>query len=150
MGIAVNPRSEYVHLFRNQIWANGGLAIDDGLDGPSPSVHSDETVVKVPSITSVSFDPVSGNSTVRGVSDPPTTVEIFWSDTAGSPGSGDAQNTLGIAYTIYQTGVFELVVHRDVRGKWISATASRILYTTYSDVFTFYRTTEVSPAVLMR
>ncbi len=143
MGIAVDPGTLYADISSNRIWRNGGLAIDDGLDGPSVSVNGDDGPINVPVMTNAVYDPAKDQTTDRG-SGAGRSVEIFVSDAAGPAGSGDAQRLLGYS----SSGDFVLTVPGDLRGKWVSATVTAFAkYQPFPDVFNFVRTTELSRAL---
>jgi hypothetical protein len=143
MGIAVDPGTLYTDITTNRIWGNGGLAIDDGLDGPSVSVNGDNGPINVPVMTNAVYDPAKNQTTIRG-SAPGGEVEVFASDAAGPGGAGDAQRLLGYP----SGGDFVLTVPGDLRGQWVSATMTVFAkYQPFPDVFNFLRTTELSRAL---
>jgi hypothetical protein len=143
MGIAVDPGTLYTDITTNRIWGNGGLAIDDGLDGPSVSVNGDDGPINVPVMTNAVYDPAKNQTTIRG-SAPGGEVEVFASDAAGPGGAGDAQRLLGYS----SGGDFVLTVPGDLRGQWVSATMTVFAkYQPFPDVFNFLRTTELSRAL---
>jgi hypothetical protein len=144
MGIAVDPGTLYTEITSNRIWGNGGLAIDDGLDGPSVSVMGDNGPINVPLMTSAVYDPAKNQTTIRG-SAPGGEVEVFASDAAGPGGAGDAQRLLSYS----NGGDFALTVPGDLRGQWVSATVTVFgkKENAYPDVFSYLRTTELSRAL---
>ena len=141
MGLAIDRAVSYAGGLDNRIWRNGGLAIDIGLDGFSPP--------NIPTITSAVFDPVTGETTIRGTAAPGHrqffTTEIFASDAPGPGGAGDAQRRIGSD----PREAFELKVKGDLRGQWIAA-ATTSLEWGLSDFEPPRRTTELSPAVQVR
>jgi hypothetical protein len=142
MGIAVDPGTLYTHITSNRIWGNGGLAIDDGLDGPSVSVKGDNGPIDVPVMTDAVYDPAKDQTTIHGHAS--GEVEVFVSDAPGPAGSGDAQRLLNYS----SGGNFVLTVPGDLRGQWVSATATALAkYQPFPDVFSNLRTTEVSGAL---
>ncbi|HEX7681583.1 MAG TPA: right-handed parallel beta-helix repeat-containing protein, partial [Thermoanaerobaculia bacterium] len=146
MGIAVDPGTLYAHITYNLIWGNGGLAIDDGLDGPSVSVTGDNGPINVPVLTSAVYDPAKNQTTIRGSSSSGS-IQVFVSDAAGPAGSGDAQRLLGSSSS--GGGDFALTVPGDLRGQWVSATVTVFgkKENPYPDVFSYLRTTELSRAL---
>jgi hypothetical protein len=154
-GVSIDPDARYVWLNSNRIWTNGGLAIDDGLDGPSRSVTLPFGMgaLSAPVITSAVFDPVKNLTTVRLTADNLSGLEFFASDTPGNSGTGDAQRIAGPPTswkTVLADGAkvtYDVTLKGVHRGEWISATASRWIPHPYADVFTLSRTTEVSAAV---
>ena len=149
MGIAIDRAAQFTGGFGNRIWGNGGLAIDDGLDGPSPSVNTIFGPMEVPAITSATFDPATGETTIRGTASSPRglsfTTEVFASDAPGPGGAGDAQRLIGRA----REPAFELKVKGDLRGQWIAA-ATTIIDDNLEDFEPSRRTTELSAAVQVR
>lgn len=153
-GVAIDPLARYVWLSANRIWANGGLAIDDGLDGPSGFVTLPfGSTLSAPVITSAVFDPVKNLTTVRLIADNLSGLEFFASDTPGNSGTGDAQRIAGPPTswkTVLTDGAkvtYDVTLKSVQRGEWISAIASRSIPHPYADVFTLSRTTEVSAAM---
>jgi hypothetical protein len=145
MGIAVHPGTLYAKFWENRIWGNGGLAIDDGLDGPSVTVKSDTGPIIVPVLTSAVYDPVKNETTIAG-DVPNGNIEVFVSDAAGPAGSGEAQRRLSYSSAINDH--FTLTVKGDLRGQWVAATATLYAkYNPYPDVIVFGRTTELSRAL---
>jgi len=141
MGVAIHPQAPYVFLDENRIWGNGALAIDDGLDGPSPAAE-----VSTPVITSAVFDPATGKTTIRGSAGFGLVLQFFASDARGAAGSGEAQRYLGPFYTSVGF-TFQRVFDGDLRGQWITSTASRTYYHPAADVYILSRSSELSAAV---
>ena len=144
MGIAIDPGTLYTNISYNRIWGNGGLAIDDGLDGPSVAVMGDNGPIKVPVLTSAVYDPAKNQTTIHGNAS--GSIEVFASDAAGPEGTGDAQRWLASSSG---GGDFALTVPGDLRGQWVSATVTAYAakYNPYPDVFSYVRTTELSRAL---
>ena len=146
MGLAVHPAALYAAISGNRIWANGGLAIDDGLDGPSATVNSDTGPLASPVLTSAVFDPLQNVTTVRGIRPRDTVLELFVSDAVHADGVGDAQRILGIKNILASSPPdFAYVVSGDLRGQWITATAT--LFAKYQpdiEAYSNLRTTELS------
>src|SRR2546423_15009237 len=63
-GIAIGPHAKHVVSDGDYIIANGGLAIDWGLDGPSGGGGG---IPPVPRLTDAFFDAAKGGTVVRGV-----------------------------------------------------------------------------------
>jgi hypothetical protein len=154
-GVAIDPFAEYVALSANRIWGNGGLGIDDGLDGPSGFVTLPDGIgtERTPIITSAVFDPVKNLTTIHLTTDTSSYPELFVSETPGNKGSGDAQRVAGPAVSWRTvdpnatTLMFEVTFKGVQRGEWITATASRSIPHPYDGEFSLLRTTEISPAV---
>ena len=123
-GIAIDGATKWAGGSGNRIWGNGGIAIDDGLDGPSPDVLTTHGRLATPVITSATFDPATGDTTIRGTAPAPPSgngvfvrVDVYAADAPGLFGFGDAQRYLRPV----PPGDFELKVHADLRGQWVSA-----------------------------
>lgn len=150
-GIAIDGATNWAGGASNRIWGNGGIAIDDALDGPSPDVLTTRGRMATPVITSASFDPATGTTTIRGSASAPAPVngvnvyvDVYAADAAGLFGSGESQRYLGQI----NRGDFELKVPGDLRGQWVSAATVLIDYTVSEDGPT--RMTELSRAVQVR
>jgi Periplasmic copper-binding protein (NosD) len=150
-GIAIDRKAQWAGGSENRIWGNGGLAVDDGLDGPSPIVTTPLARVATPVITSAVYDPATGETTIRGTVAAPnefevsSRVEIFASDAPGLFGFGDAQRFLGRT----TPGDFELKVNGDLRGQWVAAMVN-VIYA-YTDIaIAPHRMTELGRAVQVR
>jgi hypothetical protein len=150
MGVAVGGGERWNGLDRNRIWANGGLAIDYGLDGASPSVPSDHGTLATPVITSAVFDPATGMTTIRGTAAPVPSfyyaISIYASDAPGLGGAGEAQRFLVSALL---PASFEWKVESDLRGQWVAATLSLFDYA-LNEANPTVQTTELSAAVQVR
>jgi hypothetical protein len=136
MGIAVASGVSNVDLPGNSTWANGGLGIDRGLDGPSPVAGTGG--VNVPSITLAQYDPAKNKTIVEGdVQPPPGTlafskVEVFASDAPDSSGFGEGQRplasqTLG-SFSEKPVTHFRFELDGNLTGQWISATDTTVFY----------------------
>jgi hypothetical protein len=150
-GIAIDGATKWAGGQSNRIWGNGGIAVDDALDGPSPDVLTTRGRMATPVITSATFDPATGTTTIRGSASAPgpvngvnVHVDVYAADAAGLFGSGESQRYLGQI----QPGDFEMKVRGDLRGQWVSATTVLIDYTVSEDGPT--RMTELSRAVQVR
>lgn len=156
MGVAIDPASLYVQLTSNLIWGNGGQAIDDGLNGPSASVRTDTMPLESPVITSAVYDPLLGETSIRGMRGANASgVEIFASDTPGSGGSGDARRLVSgggcVDFTQCKTNEFFVKIKTDLRGQWLAATASAVASRQpAADIYTLFRTSELSTPVQVR
>jgi len=150
-GIAIDGATKWAGGASNRIWGNGGIAIDVGLDGPSPDVLTTRGRMATPVITSATFDPATGTTTIRGSASAPgpvngvnVHVDVYAADAAGLFGSGESQRYLGQI----QPGDFEMKVSGDLRGQWVSAATVIQDYTVSEDGPT--RMTELSRAVQVR
>lgn len=150
-GIAIDGATKWAGGASNRIWSNGGIAIDVGLDGPSPDVLTTRGRMATPVIISATFDPATGTTTIRGNASAPgpvngvnVHVDVYAADAAGLFGSGESQRYLGQI----NAGDFELKVAGDLRGQWVSATTVLQDYTVSEDGPT--RMTELSRAEQVR
>jgi hypothetical protein len=142
-GIAINPKS-LTSFSKNRIWANGNLAIDNGLDGKQTAIDTGSYGGPMPApwIMSAQYDALSNKTVVKGMVWIPrsagayaySTVELFASNTAGTHGMGDAQTYIGSADTIPfppdvstpQAYLFIIPVDGNHPGEWLTATVTRI------------------------
>ncbi len=136
MGIAVASGVSNVDFPGNSTWANGGLGIDRGLDGPSPAAGPGG--VNVPSITLAQYDPAKNKTIVEGDIQPPpgtlafSKVEIFASDAPDPSGFGEGQRPLA-SQTLGSFGEkpvthFRFELDGNLTGQWISATDTTVFY----------------------
>jgi Right handed beta helix region len=142
IGVAVHPEAKYVNVQANRIWANGGLPIDDGLDGPSPAVSTDDGPLVNPVVTYAAYDSALQATTIRGFAPPGTFVAIY-----ASKAPGDAERYLVTALARHPGGEFAAAAGGDYRGQWIAATATRTFLSPYPNQFTLGRTSEVGAGV---
>ncbi|HEX3070988.1 MAG TPA: right-handed parallel beta-helix repeat-containing protein [Thermoanaerobaculia bacterium] len=135
MGIAVAPAVFTVDLPGNSTWANGGLGIDRGLDGPSPAAGPGG--VNVPSITLAQYDPAKNKTIVEGDVQPPgnvafSKVEVFASDAPDPSGFGEGQRPLASqslgSFTEKPVTHFRFELDGNLTGQWISATDTTVFY----------------------
>lgn len=116
-GVSIDRDASYVALTGNSFQANGGLAIDRGLDGV--------TDLSLPVITSARFE--NGETIIEGTIDSTwARVNVYANDAPDPSGYGEGQYTLGWVET--HTGSFTFVHQGDLRGKWIAATATHVQY----------------------
>jgi hypothetical protein len=151
MGVALNPSTRYAVVSENRIWGNGGLAIDDGLDGASPAVNTDEEPLRVPVMISAVFDPSTQKTTLRGNAPGGIVIELFAADAPALSGAAEAQRFIRPINPNYQTGDFVLTVSDDLRGQWVSATSTNIAkHQPHPDTYTLARTSELSRAIQVK
>jgi len=141
-GIAVHPDALYMNAQGNRIWSNGGLPIDDGLDGPSPGVSTEDGPLANPLVTSAAYDPATKATTIRGTAPPGTFVALY---AATAP--GEAERYLVTALARHPAGEFGAAVTADLRGLYVSGTATRTFLGPYPDTFTLGRTSELGAGV---
>ena len=120
-GVAIDRAAQMVALRGNSFQANGGLAIDWGLDGPEsgspvPAPHI-VSAVYADGVTTIQVDA----DWAKGATFP--FVSLYASDTSEENGYAEGQYFLGEARPRQR-----FVFAGDLRGKWISATLTRVLY----------------------
>jgi hypothetical protein len=134
MGVAVARGATYVDVHTNSIFANGGLGIDHGLDGVDPLVADDsKRNGNAPTIASARWDATTNSTIITGsvVTGPlgpyanAIYLELFGNDSADSSGFGEGQTFIGSLYAI-PSGAFSATLKGDYRGKWITATSTRV------------------------
>jgi hypothetical protein len=135
MGIAVASGVFDVDFPGNSIWSNGGLAIDRGLDGPSPAAGSGG--VDTPSITLTQYDAARNKTIIEGDVQLPgfisfSKVEVFASDAPDPSGFGEGQRplssqTLG-TFTEKPVTHFRFELDGNLTSQWISATDTTVFY----------------------
>jgi len=153
-GVAVARGARSVRLLANSIAHNGHAAIDVGLDGPSPVVASPSGNRDAAVIQSATYDPATNTTTIAGL---PSVrpigvcdfcgtflVSLYANDAAEHGEYAEAQQYLGEAQP---NGLgFVFTFNGDLRGKYITALATRWLNLVGSDLFD---TGELSKAVLV-
>lgn len=136
-GIAVAREAGRVSIRRNRIHDNVLTAIDLGLDLETPNGDdSRSSLANKPVLTSATFDPVSGNTIVRGRIDtaplssigPQYALEFFASKSLSPGGHAQAERYLGVLTPKTGHEDFEFRFRGDLTGQWITATSSRSFY----------------------
>ena len=154
-GVSIATGANWVNVHRNAIHGNRQLAIDYGLDGPTPAAP-----LQAPQVLSATYDPATGTTTIdvtlpsegnsRG------TIYVYANDAADATGYGEAQYYLGPATFVPGTRQQRLVLERtDLRGKWIAAQQVETIITTFSHgprseaegPYANTRSSEIGPAV---
>ena len=153
-GIAVARGAHNVRILQNSI-AHNGSAIDIGLDGPTlllPLPTGDRSAAVIESAT---YDPATNTTTIAGK--PSVTpigicdlcithiVSLYANDAAEHGEFAEAQNYLGDAQP--NGSGFVLTFNGDLRGKYITALATRWVNGVGSD---FFDTAELSKAFLVQ
>jgi hypothetical protein len=146
-GIAIHPEARFVNVQENRIWRNGGLAIDDGLDGPSPAVSTDDGPLTNPAVISAIYDPAAKNTTIRGTAPAGSVVALYASEARSLSGAAEAERFVGDAKAL-PSGDFTATVNGDLRRQWIAGTATRIFLGPQPGMFNLGRTSELGWAVL--
>jgi uncharacterized repeat protein (TIGR01451 family) len=116
-GVAITPSSTgYVAIRGNSMTSNGTLGIDYGLDLVS-------SAPPFPVITATRYDESSGTTRIEGrITSSATEIELFANDTPGNEGHGQGELFLG--RVPLAAGTFTFDYPGDLRGRFISATAT--------------------------
>jgi hypothetical protein len=147
-GVAIRAGAQYIAMGGNSFQANGGLAIDHGLDGVTEMLGFPHPNIPLPIITSARFE--NGETIVEGTVDTSMgSVNVYANDAPDPSGYGEGQYTLGKAEAVDRRFTF---VHKgDLRGKWIAATTTaRFIYQLGIDGITASTTSEFGRAVEVR
>ncbi len=116
-----------IDILRNRIWDNGILGIDVGLDGP--------TAAGAPLLHTAAFDPATGKTTITGSL--PTieniqglSLEFFSNDALDAGGHGEGQNRVSgvFAPPTSDPTTFSFQADGDLRGKYVTATATALRF----------------------
>lgn len=126
-GIAIAGDAQYVSANKNSLQGNFQQGIDWGLDGTVAT-----TRVPLPIITSVRFEDgvtiVEGTTTAYGTFQP--AISVYANDAPDPSGYGEGQYVLGeVRADPGQPMPWRFVYGGDLRGKWITATATHQYYT---------------------
>lgn len=112
-----------VFISKNHIFANGYYAIDWGLDLETPGAPDK------PVLFSAIYDAARDATIIRGdvelVYSSGATIDLYASSSLSRRGYPEAEQWIGTAQR--REGGFEAVVPGDLRGKWITATGSRVM-----------------------
>ncbi|HEX2060282.1 MAG TPA: right-handed parallel beta-helix repeat-containing protein, partial [Thermoanaerobaculia bacterium] len=130
MGVAVAHGARDVEIHGNTMRDNRGLGIDWGLDGRSPARDDDaEGHGNAPVILSAKYDPGTQTTAVTFTLTTRKLAQVAGVDVeffANATPHGEGDEPLAIAYLVRNDGVpVTVTLHRDLRGKWLNATASR-------------------------
>ena len=127
-GVAIAAEAPNVRLYANSFQANFGLAIDRGLDGVSSTAD-----VPIPEIRSVRYE--DGVTIIEAVSSAHgnwlSQVFFYANDEPDPSGYGEGQYFLGDVSKVMSgdpSTNYTLRFRGDLRGKWVTATASKRNY----------------------
>lgn len=127
-GVSIDAAAKYVNVYKNAIHANHQIAVDFGLDGPTPSLP-----IAAPDVTAAQYDAAT-NTTTISIATPPganfTWIDVYANDAADPSGFGESQTYLGQASRSSQG--LRFVYPGDLRGKWIAAQGVLQIITTFS------------------
>jgi hypothetical protein len=135
-GVAIDRDAANVALQGNSIHANWQGGIDIGLDGVTPAIgpFPEGGSLLLPEIRQAFWDPEREVTVIDGVLPEPGTpilgydISVYASDVPDRSGFGEGQYFLGVVKAEQGTGRFEFHAPADLRGKWITATATRSHY----------------------
>jgi hypothetical protein len=129
-GVAIIAGLFDVSVIDNQIWNNGLLGIDIGLDGPTLSTNANLVTLTVPTLTLAHYDPVSKKTIIEGDVTGNGVVNFYANDNVDPSGYGEGQRPLGyignnsLAVPPVK-GHFHFEVDGDLTGQFIAATNTR-------------------------
>jgi Periplasmic copper-binding protein (NosD) len=131
-GIALHRENSYTAMPANSFQANGNLAIDYGLDGPTAEVPDAGgiTPVRRPVITSARYDAAQNETIVEGTSDTQNEryevwVYVYANDEPDPSGYGEGQYYLG-KVKANDDRSFTFRYKGRSPGRWIAAATTRI------------------------
>jgi hypothetical protein len=143
---------------KNSIFGNRYLAIDSGLDLETPNRPEDPSagggVPNKPVLISAQYDPATNKTRVRGRLDSDTifglsafTLDVYASASLSSAGQAEAEQWLAALALPANGGHtdFEMELEGDLRGRYITATNTRVHIVVEDHVFD---TSEISNAVV--
>lgn len=128
-GVALDRAALQSAVGPNSFQANRGLAIDFGLDGPTPAIEEGFAggPLRVPVITNAFYDAAKNETIIEGTAAHFATtirVHVFANDAPDESGYGEGQYFLGTA-TALTDGSWRFVHPGRTPGPWIAATTSR-------------------------
>jgi hypothetical protein len=163
MGVAIVPGETYIDIRQNSMRDNGGIGIDWGIDGASPSHGPDVTrQPNAPKLLGGRYDPAIDRTfftvSVETQRLPDFDGSVFSLDFYANRGpDGDGEEWLGSAGNATQSNgePFEVDIAGDHRNKWVNATNTRVplYYLRPPDIsseapgFNEYSTSELSNAI---
>lgn len=123
-GIVRTRTSGLVQMQRNSTIRNGLYGFDVGLDLGTPNREDDSRgLPNKPVLFSATYDPSTNTTLIRGTTGSSGVMVDFYASTSLSRyGYPEAESWLGMSTL---RGAFEVRVPFDLRGQWITATASR-------------------------
>lgn len=131
-GIALHRHNAYTAMPTNSFQANGNLAIDYGLDGPTAEVPDagGSTPVRRPVITSARYDAARDETIIEGTSDTQNEryevwVHVYANDEPDPSGYGEGQYYLG-STEANDDRSFTFTYKGRPPGRWIAAATTRI------------------------
>jgi hypothetical protein len=129
-GVAIAAGVFDVSVIGNQIWNNGLLGIDIGLDGPTLATEANLVTLHVPTLTLAHYDPLSKKTIIEGDVLGIGAIHFYASDNVDSSGYGEGQRPIGnIGNNLLSVppakGHFHTEVDGDLTGQFISATNTR-------------------------
>lgn len=129
---SIGPRGLVVR--ENSMHDNGAMAVDIGLDGPSPSPATGNYagLVERPTILSTRYDAASGDTIIALLLDaqPITTSTTTWTvylyATPHLDRAGFAEGETFLTKVVFPHAS-EIRVHADLRGQWITGLTERLI-----------------------
>jgi hypothetical protein len=133
MGVAVAHGAKEVDIRNNSMRANGGLAIDWGLDGPSPVLETgafgpSNAPLLLSAVHDAAADQTVVTMTLRSrplwAFSSAFVINLYAND--GPDGDGETPIDEATFWQNLPGETFELRVKGDLTGKWINATSTRV------------------------
>jgi hypothetical protein len=157
-GVAVASGVHDVAIRNNRIWNNGGLGIDIGLDGPTPSPAD---LTAAPVITLAYYDPALGKTVVEGDVSPqviaayPQAINIYANDASDPSGNGEGQRPVAALGVPLNATHFRSEIPGDLTGQFVAATFTRVNYVGFAKPLgieqgLLTQTSEFSPTIEVR
>ncbi|HJQ35519.1 MAG TPA: right-handed parallel beta-helix repeat-containing protein [Thermoanaerobaculia bacterium] len=136
-GICRTRATGKIELRRNSIYGNVSQGIDAGLDNVTPNrPHDGGGLPNKPVLLSATYDPVSDTTLIRGRLDSDVdanglvttsfTIEVYESASLSVWGYPQGEQVLATKFLQVGHADFEVTVSRDLRGKFITATNTRV------------------------
>jgi hypothetical protein len=133
-GISIAREATLVEVSGNSIHANQSIAIDYALDGVTDGVPADfGATIRSPRIDTVRYDAATNTTRVEGELPDGLPhggwfdVNVYANDAPDPSGFGEGQYYLGHT-ELLKVGPFSFSYTGDLRGKWVTATATRRYY----------------------
>ena len=130
-GLCRTPNGE-VSLTDNSIYGNVSAGIDIGLDNETPNRENDGNgTPNKPELFSATYDAAAGTTTIRGhIQSRPIVggglrIDVYASSSLSLWGYAQGEEKVGVKFLLPGSADFEVIVPRDLRGKFITATNTR-------------------------
>lgn len=132
MGVAVSANASAA-IFANSMRANGGLGIDNGLDGVTPR---DAGFLNPPTLFAAHYDAATNTTTITGRIDdkrPQGFTDFTIGLYANDAPDGDGEEFIASVETAIGESTFTATAKGDLRGRWINAAVTRANWIVFSN-----------------